>query len=157
MSEPDPKPPMNRRASSRLLVLDPDNRLLLFRYSYSRGCLAGQNYWATPGGALEPGESFEDAAKRELFEETGIADATIGVEVARREFEMQLPDGEIVMADERLYLARVTETSLSRENWTTMEQEVMTEYRWWTHEELSKTTETVYPENICEMVYKRDS
>ncbi|MFN8553808.1 MAG: NUDIX domain-containing protein [Candidatus Obscuribacterales bacterium] len=63
MSEPDSKPPMNRRASSRLLVLDPDNRLLLFRYSYSRGCLAGQNYWATPGGALEPGESFERRGK----------------------------------------------------------------------------------------------
>lgn len=157
MSEADSKPALNKRASSRLLVLDADDRLLLFRYSYSRGCLAGQNYWATPGGALEPGESFEDAAKRELFEETGIADATIGDELARREFEMQLPDGEIVMADERLFLVRVTETSLSRDNWTTMEQEVMTEHRWWTHAELSTTTETVYPENICELVYKRDS
>lgn len=151
--EPESKAPLNRRPSSRLLVLDSDNRLLLFRFSYSRGCLAGQSYWATPGGALEAGESFEEAAKRELFEETGIADAVIGPEVTRREFQMQLPDGELVIADERLYLIRVTEASVSDLNWTAIEQEVMAEHRWWTCDELRATTETVYPENICDIVY----
>lgn len=155
MTEPVQKPPMNRRPASRLLVLDSSNRLLLFRFSYARGCLAGQDYWATPGGALEPGESFEEAAKRELFEETGIAQAVIGPEVARREFEMQLPDGEIVIADERLYLVRVDDQSLSCENLTALEREVMAEHRWWTDEELSLTDETVYPENVRDLVYPR--
>jgi 8-oxo-dGTP pyrophosphatase MutT (NUDIX family) len=30
------------------------------------------NYWEIPGGSLEPGESFAQAASRELEEETGI-------------------------------------------------------------------------------------
>ena len=88
-----------------------------------------------------------------MFEETGISVAEIGPDVSRREFEMQLPDGELVIADERLFIVRVTEQTLSKENWTAMEKEVMAEHRWWTNEELASTSETVYPENLRALVY----
>lgn len=35
-------------------------------------CHAGKTYWTFPGGACEPGETFEHAAVREVREETGI-------------------------------------------------------------------------------------
>ena len=41
---------MRTRPSSRLLVLDPQNRLLLFKFEHRKGPLAGQSFWATPGG-----------------------------------------------------------------------------------------------------------
>ena len=45
------------RPSSRLLILDRHNRLLLFKFAHRSGPLAGQTFWATPGGGLDPGES----------------------------------------------------------------------------------------------------
>ena len=100
---------MRRRPSSRLLIIDRNNRVLLFRFMFKRGPLAGQNYWATPGGALEAGENFADAARRELFEETGILRDAVSQQVAEREFAFQLHDGEYVMAEERFFLVRVTD------------------------------------------------
>jgi ADP-ribose pyrophosphatase YjhB (NUDIX family) len=44
-----------------------------------------------PSGALEAGESFADAARRELFEQTGIRMDAVGEEVAvKEEFVLQL-------------------------------------------------------------------
>ena len=139
---------MRRRRSSRLLIIDRNNRVLLFRFMFKRGPLAGQTYWATPGGALEAGESFADAARRELFEETGILRDAVGPQVAERKFAFQLNDGEYVMAEERFFLVRVTDQSLSRDHWMPIEIEVMTDHRWWSVEELTSTSEAVFPETL---------
>ena len=47
------------------LVVDETGRLLLLKRSDS-GC------WGPPGGAVEPGENLEAAARREVREETGL-------------------------------------------------------------------------------------
>src|SRR5262245_11599415 len=99
---------MRRRPSARILVIDPSDRVLLFRFVFKSGALAGQDYWATPGGALDSGETFEEAARRELFEETGIEVAAVGDVVAEKEFILQSPNGGQVMAEERFFLVRVT-------------------------------------------------
>jgi 8-oxo-dGTP pyrophosphatase MutT (NUDIX family) len=130
--------------------------VLLFRFVFKVGPLAGQNYWATPGGALEAGESFADGARRELFEETGILRDAVGQEIAEREFVLQLHHGEYVMAEERFFLVRVGDQSLSRDHWTPIEIEVMTDHRWWSVEELTSTRETVFPETLVAILARID-
>ena len=139
---------MQRRPSARLLILDPLGRVLLFRFTFRTGALAGQAYWATPGGALEEGESFEQAAIRELFEETGHVATSVGEPVAEREFVLQMPDGNPVLAHERFFVVPVPEPTFSAEHWTPWERQVMTEHRWWSLEEIRSTEEVVYPETL---------
>jgi 8-oxo-dGTP diphosphatase len=143
---------MRRRLSARFLVVDAAQRLLLFRFVHKNGPLAGHDFWATPGGGVDDGETLEQAAIRELAEETGLRRDSVGPVVARREVAMQMPDGEHVVSDERYFMIRIAEDALSWANWTALEREVMVEHRWWSCEELLQTKATVWPENLPEML-----
>jgi 8-oxo-dGTP pyrophosphatase MutT (NUDIX family) len=142
---------MRRRPSARLLIIDAQQRILLFRFVFRQGPLAGQDYWATPGGGVENQETFEQAAVRELHEETGIRIEHVEAHVAEREFVLQLPDGEHVMAQERFFLIAVDNDSLSRDGWTAQEVEIMADHKWWTRDELARTEATVWPRDLLEM------
>jgi len=145
---------MRERPSSRLLVIDPLQRILLFRFEHRQGPLAGQQFWATPGGALDPGESYAQAACRELLEETGLAVDDIGPEVGQRIATFQMPDGEMVRADERFFLVRAGALEISTERWTALEQEVMAAHRWWSAAELRSAAEQVWPEDLAELLVR---
>ena len=143
---------MRPRPSARLLVVDPLGRVLLFRFAFRSGPLAGRIFWATPGGALEPGESFEDGARRELAEETGLLIEHPGPQIARRDFVMRAPEGDEVMAEERYFLVRVDPFVPADAGWTELEREIMTEHRWWTPEALATAEEKVFPVDLTEML-----
>ena len=50
---------------SVVIILNEQNKILLQKRH--------DGYWGLPGGLMDLGESFEDVAKREVFEETGLA------------------------------------------------------------------------------------
>jgi 8-oxo-dGTP pyrophosphatase MutT (NUDIX family) len=143
---------MRRRPSARLLVLDRARRVLLFRFVFRDGALAGENFWATPGGALEAGETFEQAAIRELREETGLAVESVAPHIDEHVFVLRLPDGEEVIAVERFFVIAADDPVLSRAGWTALERQVMAEHRWWTVDELRRTDATVWPKALAEMI-----
>lgn len=145
---------MRTRPSARLLIIDPQQRLLLFCFSHKSDALDGQRYWATPGGALEEHENWQQAALRELFEETGIARAELNDAVWRREFELQLPSGELVLAQEQYFIVRVDQQEISTSAWSAHEREVMSDFRWWNLQELESSGERYYPQDLAVLLGK---
>src|SRR6478672_10853878 len=96
-------PPPAPRHASRLVILDERDRILLVQF---RDPTTEQRWWCTPGGGVDPGESWEEAARRELFEETGLADVDIGPLIWTREHRGTFM-GKAFHAIERLFLVRV--------------------------------------------------
>ena len=64
----------NRRINVRGVIYR-DHKILAVKHRKTNGTEA--DYWAIPGGGLDPLESLHDGVRRELLEETGI-DAKVG-------------------------------------------------------------------------------
>jgi 8-oxo-dGTP pyrophosphatase MutT (NUDIX family) len=140
-------PNLRLRRAARLIVLDPELRALMFRYDVP----GRPPFWVTAGGECEADESFEDAARRELLEETGFV-ADPGPEVARMTPEFITVEGEPVQADERFFLVRVAEARIDTSRHTALEQQLMTQHRWFTLEELEDWPEAVFPADLATMI-----
>ncbi|MGP6459768.1 NUDIX hydrolase [Pseudomonas parakoreensis] len=145
-----------RRLASRILVISASHRLLLFKIHYNSGFLAGRSYWATPGGKLQSGESFEAAAVRELREETGLEVKSVGHCVACKEFPWQTPDGEHVVAVEHYYVAHVGNEQCSVEGWSDQEREAVSDVRWWSESELAACQEEIFPHDLLILFAQAD-
>lgn len=139
---------LRRRLASRILLISHSQRLLLFKIHYDSGALSGRSYWATPGGKLRGGESFEAAAIRELHEETGVNTQSVGHCVARKEFSWQMPDGEQVIAVEHYYVVHVRDERCSATRWSDQERDALCDVRWWSESELAACREEIFPADL---------
>ncbi|MBA3552387.1 MAG: NUDIX domain-containing protein [Actinobacteria bacterium] len=136
------------RIAARVLLLDSLDRVLLFRYIEED---TGDPHWTTPGGALEPGETHRAAALRELAEETGLRQATLGPEIWIRE-EVFRWGGVMLRQQERYFLARVEGHDLPPELESAHAADRIQEHRWWTLEELEGSTDAMAPRALPTLV-----
>jgi len=121
------------REAVRALVLDPDDRVLLVRFEFPNS----GTRWAMPGGGLETGETDHQALRRELHEELGLIDATIGPHLWTRLHVIAFIDGLHDGQRERIYLVRAAHFQPAPAlSWTQLHAEYVFELRWWRLDEL---------------------
>jgi G:T/U-mismatch repair DNA glycosylase/ADP-ribose pyrophosphatase YjhB (NUDIX family) len=134
------------RQAVRGLCLDAGGRVLLVRFQHP---VSGDVWWATVGGGVDPGESDEEALRRELREEAGLEGFEVGPIVHRREatFPWQR---RLYGQRERFYVVRV-DAHEPRPS-IDLAPEGVTEVRWWTQAELDDPPERVVPDELPELV-----
>ncbi|MFF9431501.1 NUDIX hydrolase [Streptomyces sp. NPDC014746] len=146
-----PGPELLRRRVARVVLLDPDDRILLLHGYEPKD--PDLTWWFTPGGGLEGDETREEAALRELAEETGITEVDLGPVLWKRYCSFPF-DGRRWDQDEWYYLARTqgTEPAPRPQALTELETRSLAGLRWWTSAELSAARETVYPTRLAELL-----
>lgn len=133
------------RPAARVLLCDADGRLLMFRAQFD-----GRQFWITPGGGLHQGESFEDAAVRELWEETGLqypGNALHCAWVRSHTYEFR---GQLIDQQERYYLLQVegSTPAIVSDYWEEQERNDLLEHRWWSCDEIEASDEVFAPRRL---------
>ena len=143
---------VDRRSTSRVLLTDPDGRVLLLHDSDPL-LTPSPTFWITVGGALDAGESPEQAAVRETHEETGLrlAPADVRGPIAER-FVVHGYSDRIVKQNESFFVADVPHFEIDQSGLMPDEVETHLGFRWWSEHELRNTSETVWPVGLADLL-----
>jgi 8-oxo-dGTP diphosphatase len=146
---------MRERPTVRLLLLDEWQRVFLFQYEDAVALDPTtpdlRVYWVTPGGGVEPGESYEQAGLRELWEETGLRLDALGPWVWQRERVFRFSDGP-VRIEERYYLVGVRDAAVDLGNLLAHERVTYRDHRWWSLDELRASDAVFFPPGLADLL-----
>jgi ADP-ribose pyrophosphatase YjhB (NUDIX family) len=122
------------RPAARVLLIDSQDRLLLIRAR-----LEAEEVWLTPGGGVREGETFEEGALRELWEETGVGDVDLSPCVWMRTHVFPW-DGQVYKQQERYYVVLVDEVEITDRYRDGVAWTVLAYFRWWSLAEIQAST-----------------
>ena len=146
--------PVVARVAVRLVVLDARDQLLAFHTHDDEYPSLGA-WWELPGGGLDPGETYVDAAVRELREETGIVIAPTAVGPATwRRLSSFIYRGERRVQSEVVSAVRLSDVAPDIDESLRDEKEADSYhgYRWWPAAEVLTTSERFYPGRLPDLL-----
>ena len=115
---------------------------MLFRYHDEHS----EPFWATAGGELRPGETYPEAARRELLEETGRS-FPLGPVVREREAVYPVARSLPARWVERYFLIEADEAfAPSRTGWTEEESATIRAWQWWSMDEMAQSPDDFRPD-----------
>jgi 8-oxo-dGTP pyrophosphatase MutT (NUDIX family) len=147
--------PVLRRKAARVVLLDPAGRVLLLHASDPVDPAKG-DWWEIPGGGVDRGESVEDAAPRELREETGVVGARLGPCIHRQRVQFSF-GGYRFDSDDHIFVAWLDDPSAERvaTQLESLEAMAFDCQRWWTVEEVVEAARAggqFFPERLPELL-----
>jgi 8-oxo-dGTP pyrophosphatase MutT (NUDIX family) len=141
------------RDAVRVVLADADGRVLLFHVVTAEEAPGG--WWELPGGGIDPGESYLEAAVREIREETGLAldPAQVSPPTWRRDSTWR-SRGKRRLQHEVVVLARVAleQPAIVDGGRTPEEVEDYVTAWWWRVPEITGSRERFYPGRLPELL-----
>jgi len=138
------------RKSAKVLLITSELDVLLLS-SFDPDNPGRPRYWFAVGGGLEEGETLEETAVREVYEETGFHLTDVGMPIMTRHASFDF-EGDHYEQEETYFVAWVERFTPSDDGWTELERRATSGHRWWSIEELSSTEAVVYPEQLSELL-----
>ncbi len=136
-----------KRNAARVVVLNPRREVFLIR------CIDPADpsktpWWEIPGGGIDPGETSQHAVLRELREEAGIDEATIGPVVWTQHVEFDF-GGFHFDQDEVIHVAWTEQEHVGTPGGLeSLEALAFQGARWWPAEEVSNSHEPFLPPDL---------
>ena len=96
---------MQRRVNVRGIIVSNRGEIFCQKLTANNG--TGREFWCTPGGGLELGESLLDGLRREMIEETGVK-PTIGKLLFIQQFTDTNPSSKYGMTEQLEFFFSVT-------------------------------------------------
>ncbi len=143
---------MKIRNQARGIVINSRGEMLLVKHTDTVPADSNQpdrlEYWVPPGGGLEEGETYEEAAIREVLEETGLEVRGECRHIHTLEKPLMFGN-ELRMMHARYYLIHHAKESCEVHN--ADPGEGITDVRWWSYEACLQSSETFVPQGILDI------